>query len=426
MHQDDQDGRLVIVDVKTEDEEEEEEDELEHGGQDTEECFIPRPFEDESQVKLVGKGWRKKTQLKMDHGKQWIVENLLFVTTTVSVVSLSSIKKAYCSDCHREGREPLTMFVLARLIHKEFPEAGKCRLGPRGHQKIHYNHLQMKLSSSPNQRHMNGVVSTTSGKEAAGETSSDNLTLKEVQTKGKKPASGVKPRDVEQDTSQQKSDGTLCATGEAVPTAATQLVSQDDNQSQQGCKDAANTLVQVVKSFKLQGKLDMLLKLFAHSASCSKPSCYPVCLMFRRIRHHVVSARHACHVMRIYTMLLRLHVARCNDDYCGMTACPALRASQRAKRSWDDDLQEEKAQLEQQHDEFQQTAKRVIVQAKRPFLLKLRLPSPASSLPNSEPSTPSPSVTPTHTLPPSPVRNTLPLSFEARCEVKIPTEHRGA
>jgi len=162
---DDQDDRLVMADVK--EEEEDEEDDLEVGGQDVEEYSSPRHSGEESQAAKKGRGgpsWRKKSQQKMDHAKQWIVDSFLLVTTTVSMVSLSDIEKAYNSACRREGREPLTMYVLARLVHQHFPEAGKCRLGSRGNQKIHYSKLQWRVSSSPNQCHVKAATSTASEK----------------------------------------------------------------------------------------------------------------------------------------------------------------------------------------------------------------------------------------------------------------------
>lgn len=401
-------GRLVMADVKQEEEEEgteeAEEDDLEEGGQDVEVCASLQQSWKEIQGKKGhgGRGWRKKSQQKMDHGKQWVMNNLLLVTTTVSVVSLSEVENAYRLACHKEGREPLTRFVLARLIHQQFPEAGKCRLGSRGNQKIHYSNLQFRGTISPKQYHLKATTSTASGNEAVGEMPSKGIPSAEIQGKCKKPVSSESPRSILQDPCPGKStDESLRATKEAIVRAALQPLPEEEDEDEEGCENAAKRLAQVVKWVKSQGKWDVLLKTFAHSASCSRSPCCPLCLMFRRVRRHVVSARHACYVLRIYSVLLKLHVASCNNNNCGMTACPALRASRQMKRGRDDELQEEEAHQEQQQDEIQHITKRVNSQVNHPSSLSLRLPSTTSSLSGSEPSTPSPPGSPTHILPSS-------------------------
>lgn len=434
-----QEDRLLIADVEQqkeddddEDEDDEEEDDLEEGGQDVEECSSSLQSGKESQGKKShgSPSRRKKNQEKMNHGKLWVMDNLLFVTTTVSVVSLSGIEKAYRNACHREGREPLTKFVLARLIHEQFPTAGKCRLGSRGHQKIHYSNLQWRVNSLPNKRPVTTTTSTALVNKAAGETPSKDVPPATIQGKGKKPASSVSRKDISQDPCPGKNaHETLNAAKEALVRATFQPLPEAEDGDEEGCENAAKRLTQVVKWVKSQGKWDVLLKTFAHSASCNRSPCCPLCLMFRRVRRHVVSARHACYVLRIYSVLLKLHVASCNDNNCGMTACPALRASRQMKRGRDDHLQGEDAQQEQQEEETQQIKKRVI---KRPSSLRIRPLSPASSLPDSHPSTPSPPLSPIHTLPPSPSPSPSPFRIvplpplRPRFEGVILAEHGGA
>ena len=95
------------------------------------------------------------------------------------------------------------------------------------------------------------------------------------------------------------------------------------------CLEAAKKLQQVLKYIHGQGKKEMLLRDFALSASCSKATCYPICLMFRRVRRHVVGHHGPCAVLRLYAMLLKLHVAKCTKMDCGLPACPALQKTRK-------------------------------------------------------------------------------------------------
>uniref|UniRef100_A0A0P4WCA8 RFX-type winged-helix domain-containing protein n=1 Tax=Scylla olivacea TaxID=85551 RepID=A0A0P4WCA8_SCYOL len=404
---------LVSVGVeKTEDNE----DEAEVSPLGVPKCSLPWHSDDSIQCKkLNGILSRvKKSKQRMFHAKQWITDCLLPVATSISMVSLEDIEKAYINDCHKKGQEPLNTFVLARLIHQECPEADKCRRGSRGSQKIHYRKLQLRSGSSPN---LKDATSTFSENKAEGEIPSEDLpSPAEAQTRDENPpppntsSVGVAqaPRQVENEI--------YCEANEAIEGAAHQPLPEDDDRDQKGCQDAAERFAQVVKSVKLEGKFDMLLKIFAHSASCSNSSCNPLCLMFRRVRRHVVNARHPCFVMRIYSVLLKLHVARCNNTNCGMTACPALQASRQMKRGRDEEFQEELQH--QQYDEPQRITKRFNLQMKR-----IRIPSPPSSLPDSQPNTPSPPVSPFQ--PPSP--RIVPLvPVEVGRVAKIHTEHGGA
>lgn len=392
---------------------EDDEDEGEVSAPEVPECSSPCHSDDSSQSKKSNGTLSrvKKSQQRMLHAKQWMTACLLPVAATVSMVSLEDIEKAYVNECDKKGQEPLNIFVLARLIHQEFPEAGKCRRGSRGSQKIHYRKLQWKSGCSPNQ----GTISTSEN-EAEGEMPSEDVPLPmEAQKRDENPSPpSTSSVDAVQDSRQAESDMYREAR-ELIEHAAQQPVPEDEDRDQKGCQDAADHFAQVVKSVKSEGKFDLLLKIFAHSATCTKPSCNPLCLMFRRVRRHVVNARHPCSVMRIYSLLLKLHVARCNDTNCGMTACPALRASRQMKRSHSDELQEE---LQQQEVEPQRPTKRLTLQMNR-----IRIPSPALSLPDSQPNTPSPPVSPSQ--PPSP--RIIPLiPMEDGHVTKVHTVRGGA
>ena len=99
---------------------------------------------------------------------------------------------------------------------------------------------------------------------------------------------------------------------------------QDEVES---CKHAAKRLSHVITWMKDNGHTKILLRDFAHSASCAVTKCSPFCMMFRRVRRHVVSTKHQCVLLRLYSLLLRLHVNSCNNDNCGLQACPTLRAN---------------------------------------------------------------------------------------------------
>ncbi|CAL4133931.1 unnamed protein product [Meganyctiphanes norvegica] len=108
------------------------------------------------------------------------------------------------------------------------------------------------------------------------------------------------------------------------------MTAEDEVES---CKGAAKRLSHVITWMKDNGHTKILLRDFAHSASCLVAKCSPFCMMFRRVRRHVVGAKHQCVLLRLYSLLLRLHVNLCNNDNCGLQACPTLRANKSVKRS---------------------------------------------------------------------------------------------
>ena len=55
-------------------------------------------------------------------------------------------------------------------------------------------------------------------------------------------------------------------------------------------------------------------------------------MMFRRVRRHILAAKHQCAILRLYSLLLRLHVNSCTDENCGLLACPTLRAEKGVKK----------------------------------------------------------------------------------------------
>ena len=107
------------------------------------------------------------------------------------------------------------------------------------------------------------------------------------------------------------------------------ITAEDEVES---CKGAAKRLSHVITWMKDNGHTKILLRDFAHSASC-EVFCSPFCMMFRRVRRHVVSVKHQCVLLRLYTLLLRLHVNSCTNDNCGLQACPTLRANKSVKQT---------------------------------------------------------------------------------------------
>ena len=91
------------------------------------------------------------------------------------------------------------------------------------------------------------------------------------------------------------------------------------------CRDSARRLTSVINWMKRNQEIERFLKIFAHSASCKIRKCTSFCQMFKRTRKHVVEARHRCVSMRVYQIMLQLHVKYCTSDECGLPVCPILR-----------------------------------------------------------------------------------------------------
>ena len=97
------------------------------------------------------------------------------------------------------------------------------------------------------------------------------------------------------------------------------------------CKGAATRLSNVICWVKENGHKELFLREFAHSASCKNINCNPFCKMFKRLRKHVMSAKHNCSLLRLYSLVLRLHVNTCSNNNCGLNACPILRTRKQVK-----------------------------------------------------------------------------------------------
>ena len=97
------------------------------------------------------------------------------------------------------------------------------------------------------------------------------------------------------------------------------------------CKGAATRLSNVICWIKENGHKELFLREFAHSASCKNINCNPFCKMFKRLRKHVMSAKHNCSLLRLYSLVLRLHVNTCTNNNCGLNACPILRTRKQLK-----------------------------------------------------------------------------------------------
>ncbi|XP_042207543.1 uncharacterized protein LOC121856237 isoform X2 [Homarus americanus] len=393
---DDSDGELVIIDDNDKyislDKPAGDEDTT-SGSSTSDKIEMPTVIQEEEQsedhVTSPRNGSRNETQQKMEHGKLWLSRSLIFINTTLSVVALSSIEEAYQKHCKETGKEALTTPVLARLIHSLFSDAIKCRLGPRGNQKIHYRKLQLKqttvsFSQSTINTSENSTASVNSVNDSVDPTSDEIFNIykqeeRQPEDSGKQEHKNIKDKEsvdepevrtnhvavTEKDEKKEEKTGIS-----ETPSRENQMsqISMDDKE---GCEIAAERLSKVLKWISNQGRKDVLLQVFAHSASCQLPSCTPVCLMFRRVRRHVVAARHSCSVLRVYSTLLRMHVSSCKSSDCGLPACPALRATKPVKRS-----------IEQQEN----PSKRPAVSSggvRFPSTLALAPRSPPSSLPGS-------------------------------------------
>lgn len=346
-------------------------------------------------------GARNEAQQKMEEGKQWLTKSLMFVNTVLSVVPLSSIEEAYQTYCKETKKEPLTTPVLARFIRGLFPGAVKCRLGSRGSQRIHYRNLQLKslkvqaqasIGMSESIEKSGHLCETSTSIDAPVNDNVSPTVQESTNTSGQEEIQHIEDCFEEKENSKEfivpheggetqhisaagekcdeKQEGKISTTEAPKQKNLKSQITREDNQ--EGCQPAAQRLSEVLRWIFSQGRKDVLLREFAHSASCQVLTCTPLCQMFRRIRRHVVAARHSCSVLRIYSMLLRLHVSSCNNSDCGLPACPALRATRPVKRS-----------LGQQGNSPKRSAVQRPGGVLRPSSLALAPRSPATSLPGS-------------------------------------------
>jgi len=101
------------------------------------------------------------------------------------------------------------------------------------------------------------------------------------------------------------------------------------------CIEDACVLKHVVIALVKNCQLHPFLTIFGHSVSCTSPSWFTSCRVFRCIRSHVqkgVAAtvtepyhEHVCAVMHVYGQLLRMHVDTCVSDACGMHSCKDMK-----------------------------------------------------------------------------------------------------
>lgn len=340
--EDEESDRVLVIDVDTK-----------FVASTTVEVNQPNQNEQHFPRKIRRTGNRTDGHQKMDHAKKWLL-SMMFVSSTVSAVSLGSIEDSYKDHCEQSGQEPLSTPVLARLIHGLFQDAEKCRLGPRGNQKIHYRKLAWKIggknlpqntTSSDSQHQSEDRILTNGDAQNLVDLDSVeplNLSQKqEVQqniiNEGKQKAlkeeetCQVKNIQIIQSREKEIQEQEVTTSEKSNNHLEQSQMAKDD--SKEGCEAAAKRLSQVLKWINNQGRKDILLKDFAHSASCKEETCSHLCMMFRRVRRHVVAARHSCMVLRLYSVLLRLHVSSCVDSQCGLPACPALRATKSTKRT---------------------------------------------------------------------------------------------
>lgn len=284
---------------------------------------------------------RVESKKKVENAEAWL-RNIMALAGSLCILRLGDIEDSYLAFCKENDKEPLATPVLARLIHKLFPEAEKCRLGPRGNQRIHYRNLRFKNESDAQ------TVNQTSKLQNVTKVHPQNSTKESEDIKSKQPdASRNQNTEIDNvidECTEKQNENNL--TSENKESLINQIETEDspkknENQAiqsqddEESCKAAAKKLTDVLKWISDQGEnhKKALLRDFAHSASCQDNRCLPVCMMFRRVRRHVVAAKHCCSVLRLYSMLLRNHVSSCTSDNCGLPACPALQKTRIQKRS---------------------------------------------------------------------------------------------
>ncbi|XP_018011703.1 uncharacterized protein LOC108668946 [Hyalella azteca] len=92
------------------------------------------------------------------------------------------------------------------------------------------------------------------------------------------------------------------------------------------CVSEARKLLEVTIKLTESFLLHHLLRVFSHSISCHDDKCVKPCLMFRRIRGHLVKVDHKCALVHVYSHLTRMHVDTCVAEKCGLPTCKGLQA----------------------------------------------------------------------------------------------------
>ena len=113
------------------------------------------------------------------------------------------------------------------------------------------------------------------------------------------------------------------------PVIISAAVARQNRHITTNCEGAAGRLAHVLTWMKDNGHMNLILRDFAHSASCRINKCSPYCMMFRRVRRHVASVKPPCALLRLYARLLHMHVDKCNIGNCGLQSCPSLRKIRR-------------------------------------------------------------------------------------------------
>ena len=93
------------------------------------------------------------------------------------------------------------------------------------------------------------------------------------------------------------------------------------------CIESARTLKLVCSFYFKNNWLYNFLQIFSHSSTCNEKQCTPHCLMFRRVRRHIIrkSSNHLCAVVYVYSRILKMHVDICVEIDCGLQSCPHLK-----------------------------------------------------------------------------------------------------
>ena len=241
------------------------------------------------------------------YAKEWL-RNSLVIIGNHTALSLASIEDAYKVHCDKTGQERIiTTPTLARLVHSMFRVGGvsKCRLGSRGKQTIHYKNLSL---------------GTTVGVEQNRPARSEQeqiFTLDE-------------PIDLSTHGRRAPPSSHGCV---QVPPRVSS--STDDISNQPDCAEGYKKLYAILTWNIQNGHKKFMLKQFAHSASCKATRCSKLCMMFKRVRRHLIAAaaaggggHHECpSILRLYTIVLKLHVLTCQeeDSKCGLPSCSILK-----------------------------------------------------------------------------------------------------
>ena len=275
-------------------------------------------------------------QKREKDASDWAMKSILVVGT--ASLALSTIYESYVKYCRNIGTKPLQILQLKSVLEYNFPTATVQIKEVNADKKSMFIGLELLKNSEVNQREELGDEIKFHVESSEGGMSDQESTHVPRQLIGGRsarvmiyePFYAVEAEHGPKKWEMRRNAWKYTQEVENRCTNKTSTTLTTEDEVVEICKRDAKRLSHVMTWVKDNGHTKILLRDFAHSASCAVTKCYPFCMMFRRVRRHVVSSKHRCVLLRLYSLLLHLHVNSCNNDHCGLQACPTLKANKKS------------------------------------------------------------------------------------------------